>query len=93
MKKTELTQIIKEELQNIMKEALPASGTPQFNQLVKLLLAAGKQAEIVGKDAQKNPSYYEGSEWNDVSMLLEEIWNGFSTGKRNDSSNRDEIFK
>ena len=93
MKKIQLQQIIKEELQNIMKEALPASGTPQFNQLVKLLLAAGKQAEIVGKDSQKNPSYYEGSEWNDVSMLLEEIWNGFSTGKRNDSSNRDEIFK
>lgn len=93
MKKQELQQIIKEELRKVMSEVHQASGTPEFNKLVKLLQAAVKQAEKVAKDAVDNPDAYEGSEGNDVAMLLEEIWNGFSMGKHTDSSTRDEIFK
>lgn len=93
MKKNELQRIIKEELRKVMSEVHQASGTPEFNKLVKLLQAAVKQAEKVAMDAKSNPDSYEGSEGTDISMLLEEIWNGFSTGKHTDSSQRDEIFK
>lgn len=93
MNKNQLQRIIKEELRKVMSEVQQASGTPEFNKLVKLLQAAVKQAEILHKHAVANPEAYEGSEWNDVSTLLEEIWNGFSTGDHTDSSNRDEIFK
>jgi hypothetical protein len=94
MNKNQLQQIIKEELQKVMSEVHQASGSPEFNKLVKLLQAAVLQAEKVARDAvRNNPDAYEGTEGNDVSMLLEEIWNGFSTGKRTDSSTRDEIFK
>lgn len=92
MKKQELQRIIKEELHKVMSEVHQASGTPEFNKLIKLLQAAVKQAEKVAKDGVNNPEAYEGSEWNDIATLLEEIWNGFSMGKHTDSSNRDEIF-
>lgn len=93
MKKHQLQQIIKEELRKVMSEVHQASSTPEFNKLVKLLQAAVKQAEKVAKDSVDNPDVYEGSEGTDISLLLEQIWNGFSTGKHTDSSQRDEIFK
>ena len=76
MKKQELQQIIKEELRKVMSEVHQASGTPEFNKLIKLLQASVKQAEKLAKDALNNPEAYEGSEWNDIARLLEEIWNG-----------------
>jgi hypothetical protein len=78
---------------NRINEIHSASGSKEYNKLVKLLQAAVKQAEMVGKDAQKNRDEYEGSEGADVSVFLEEIWAGFSTGNHKDKSENDEIFK
>jgi len=93
MNKTQLQQIIKEELQKVLAEVHNASSTPEFNKLVKLLQAAVKQAEIVAKDAMADPNSYEGTEGQDITILLEQVWNAFSTGKHTDNTYSDEIFK
>ena len=70
-----------------------ASGSKEYNKLVKILQQAVEQAVIVGEDAEDNPENYEGSEGSDISIFLEQIWSGFSTGDHQDSSRNDEIFK
>lgn len=79
-------EILKEEIHN-------PSSTDSFNKLVKLLQASVQQAKQVHKDGQDNPENYEGSEGVDVGLLLEQVWNAFSTGNENDDLYRDEIFK
>lgn len=78
--------LLKEEIHN-------PSGTEAYNKLVKLLQAAIQQAKQVHQDGQDNPENYEGTEGLDIGLLLEQVWNAFSTGNENDEMYRDEIFK
>ena len=77
----------------ILKEVHNPSGTASFNKLVKLLQASVQQAKLVHQDGQDNREDYEGTEGVDVGLLLEQVWNAFSTGDENDNSEREEIFK
>jgi hypothetical protein len=77
----------------IQNEIHNASGTEEFNKLVQLLQEGVQQAKKVYLDAENNPDIYEGSEGADVAVLLEQIWNAFSTGNHKDAMYRDEIFK
>jgi hypothetical protein len=78
----------------ILKEEIHTpSSTDSFNRLVKLLQASIQQAKKVHKDGQDNPENYEGSEGVDIGLLLEQVWNAFSTGNEDDKMYRDEIFK
>jgi hypothetical protein len=70
-----------------------ASGSEEFNKLVKILQTAIQQAAQVGLDAKENPDNYEGSEGNDIHYFLQQIYNAFSTGNPKDNTYADEIFK
>lgn len=69
------------------------SSTGEFNKLVEILQQAVRQAEKVYQDGQTNPESYEGTEGVDLGLLLEQVWNSFSTGTPTDDMYRDEIFK
>ena len=85
----------KYEAPNSIKEIHNPRSNQLFNKLVATLQTAVKQAEICGKDAKKNRDSgdWEGSEGNDLSLLLEEIYAAFMTGNHKDKSYNDEIFK
>lgn len=78
-----------------IKEIHNPKSNPLFNKLVVTLQTAVKQAEVCGKDADKNrdSGAWEGSEGNDLAILLEEIYAAFMTGNHKNKSYNDEIFK
>lgn len=76
-----------------IKEVHKPRGTEKFNELAKLLEAAVHQAKLVYRDGIMDREAYEGTEGADISLLLEQIWNAFSTGNESDKTYADEIFK
>lgn len=79
---------------SLLKEEIHSpSSTETFNKLVKFLQGAIQQAKKVHQDGQDNPETYEGTEGIDIGLLLEQVWNAFSTGNENDDMYRDELFK
>lgn len=60
---------------------------------VDLIEALENARDIAERAFHYNPDLVTGAEGNDVSTLLQQIWNGFATGSRHDDSLQDEIFK
>lgn len=81
-------------------EAKNVKGDKDWKQLISALKQAVDAAENLGIKAQEDEiegtdrgDYFMGSEGNEVSSYLMQIYAGLSTGDRKDDSQNDEIFK
>lgn len=93
MKKTELRQLIREEIQ---KTQLNEGMNKDFKKLLGVLKTAIKMAEKIGQTANDDPESAMkmlGGSGSDVANHLMAIYNGFMTGDRKNTEYQDEYFK
>lgn len=67
--------------------------TRDIDQLIGLLKSSIEKAKTVHENGKRGPEGYEGNEGAEIGMLLEQIWNAFSTGDPTNDSEAREIFK